>query len=438
MRTQPTEIVRRLESDNSRKFKEEVLEKAVDEGLNEFFEGLNLCLDPLKPFNIKQVPERENEENNQGLSWNQFKNVAWQLINREITGHTATRAVEILANTATKEQWNAWYRRILLKDLNCGVQTKTVNNVCRRKSREDIAIPVFGCMLAHDAAQHNKKLVGRKQVSVKLDGVRAVLYAHGDTVNIYSREGRKFENFGHIEEEIAKANNYNEPIILDGEIMSSTFQDLMKQVHRKENVKANDAVLHLFDMMTYKEWKNGGSQKHQHARSMDVKSWVTHNESVLDHVAYIDWEVVDLDTEEGNDRLKELEKQALNQGYEGLVLKDTNAPYYNKRSHHWLKLKPSIEVTLEVKDVEEGTKRNEGRLGALVCEGKDDGKHIRVNVGSGFSDKQRDEFWQQKDQLPGNLVEVKADGVSQNQDSTYSLRFPRFESFRGFDSGEKL
>ena len=42
--------------------------------------------------------------------------------------------------------------------------------------------------------------------------------------------------------------------------------------------------------------------------------------------------------------------------------------------HAWLKAKPFIEVTLEVVDVEEGTGRNEGRLGAIVCEGIDDRK----------------------------------------------------------------
>jgi DNA ligase-1 len=36
------------------------------------------------------------------------------------------------------------------------------------------------------------------------------------------------------------------------------------------------------------------------------------------------------------------------------------------------------------------------------------------------------------------IAEVQADAVTQNQDGTYSLRFPRFKSFRGFEPGEKL
>jgi DNA ligase 1 len=79
-----------------------------------------------------------------------------------------------------------------------------------------------------------------------------------------------------------------------------------------------------------------------------------------------------------------------------------------------------------------------GRLGAFVCSGQDDGKQITVNVGSGFSDDNRIEFWASRDSLVGQVVEVRADAITQNQDGTYSLRFPRFLRFRGFIKGEKI
>jgi len=101
-----------------------------------------------------------------------------------------------------------------------------------------------------------------------------------------------------------------------------------------------------------------------------------------------------------------------------------------------LKAKPFIEVTLEVMNVEIGTGRNEGRLGAFVCAGNDDGKDIKVNCGSGFSDSQRDSFWTDRSSIVGQLVEVRADAITQNQDGTYSLRFPRFKTFREY-KGEK-
>jgi DNA ligase-1 len=120
------------------------------------------------------------------------------------------------------------------------------------------------------------------------------------------------------------------------------------------------------------------------------------------------------------------------------MIKDPEAVYQTKRSVAWLKQKPFIEVSLEVTDVEEGTGKNAGRTGALVCTGQDDGKQITVNVGSGLSDALRDSIWSDRASVVGQIVEVRADAVTQNQDGTYSLRFPRFMRFRGFEPGEKL
>jgi DNA ligase-1 len=121
------------------------------------------------------------------------------------------------------------------------------------------------------------------------------------------------------------------------------------------------------------------------------------------------------------------------------MIKDVDAPYECKRTHAWLKAKPFIEITLKVVDVEEGTGRNEGRLGAVIVEGEDDGYNYRLNCGSGFTDAQRDEYWAERDSLIGQLVEIRADARTKSQDSdTYSLRFPRFKTFRGFEVGEKV
>ena len=122
------------------------------------------------------------------------------------------------------------------------------------------------------------------------------------------------------------------------------------------------------------------------------------------------------------------------------MIKDEHAPYECKRSHFMLKAKPFIEVSLEIKDTEEGTGRNAGKLGALICEGKDDDKFIKVNVGSGLTDDNRDTFWNDRDSLVGQIVEIRADAITQNQDTEneWSLRFPRFLRFRGFEVGEKV
>jgi DNA ligase-1 len=106
-----------------------------------------------------------------------------------------------------------------------------------------------------------------------------------------------------------------------------------------------------------------------------------------------------------------------------------------------LKLKPFIEVSLTVVAVEEGSAgtKNQNNLGALVCEGEDNGKFIRVNVGSGYSDELRSDLWANKEQVVGQVVEVRADAATKSQDGEHwSLRFPRFLRFRGFEAGEKI
>jgi DNA ligase-1 len=436
MRTQPQTIIEKLEADNSRLAKEALLLEAMDEGLPEFFEGLTMALDPLVTFGVKQVPERSDVLTGQGLAWSVFKELAEKLQNRELTGHAARDAIELAMGVATTEQWNGWYRRILIKDLRCGVSEKTVNKVAPG------TVPVFTCPLAHDSAKHEKKMVGQKQIEIKLDGVRVITIIRGNKVEMFSRNGKQFHNFGHIIaeiEEVLKTKPAPYDLVLDGEVMSANFQDLMKQVHRKDGKQSDDAVLHLFDMCPLADFQKGIWDKPQSFRSQAVTAWVEQNTSVLKHVQALDWEDVDLSTPEGQERFVELNKAAVDGGYEGVMIKDTNAPYECKRTHSWLKAKPFIEITLNVVDVEEGTGRNEGRLGAIIVEGEDDGYNYRLNCGSGFTDAQRDQFWAERSNLIGQLVEIRADARTKSQDSeTYSLRFPRFKTFRGFEAGEKI
>jgi len=439
MRTQPQDIIARLEADNSRLAKEQVILEAMEEGLDEFFEGVRMALDPLVTFGVKQVPERTDVLTGQGLIWRDFKVLADQLINRELTGHAARDAIELAMSVATVDQWNGFYRRILIKDLRCGCSEKTVNKIAKKFPQ--YAIPVFTCSLAHDSLKHEKKMTGKKQIEVKLDGVRVLAVVKNSKVELFSRNGKQFHNFGHIIAEIEKVVERSPApmdLVLDGEVMSANFQDLMKQVHRKDNVEANDAVLHVFDFIPLDKFLAGGWEKEQYLRSQMVKYWVEENKDLLQHVQALDWEDVDLDTQEGQERFVALNKAAVDGGYEGVMIKNKFAPYECKRTHAWLKAKPFIEVTLEVKDVEEGTGRNEGRLGALVCAGEDDGRMVQVNCGSGFSDSDRDSFWNSRSSLIGQLVEVRADAITKNQDGTYSLRFPRFKTFRGFEPGEKV
>jgi DNA ligase-1 len=418
--------------------KEAIVLAQAEAGNDVFFEGLNLAYNAMVTFGLKQIPEKTDEDG-PGLDWASFNAVALRLRNRDLTGNDARDTVATLSKQATQQEWNGWYRRILIKDMRAGFSETTVNKIVEKKWPQ-YAIPVFSCQLAHDSANHEGKVSGKKIIEVKLDGVRVItiVYPSG-RVDQFSRNGKELVNFPHVKEQLAKvAQGFTEPMVLDGEIMSGTFQDLMKQIHRKSSAKANDAVLNLFDALPLREFELGESATTQEQRSEWLKTWFSANESALPNVTVVAQETVDLDTEAGQARYKEINALAIAGGYEGIMLKDANAGYKCKRSVAWLKLKPFIEVSLTVTAVEEGTGKNVGRLGALVCEGTDDGRDIVVNVGSGFSDNDREAYWTARDEVVSKVVEVRADAITQNQDGTYSLRFPRFLTFRGFANGEKL
>jgi DNA ligase-1 len=439
VRTQPEVIIQRLEADNSRLAKEAILAEAMEEGLDEFFHGLRLGLDKLVSFGVKQVPVKELDEG-QGLAWVPFLELADALYRRTLTGHDARDAIELAMSVATKAQWNDWYRRILIKDMRAGFGEKSVNTVAKKAKRPEYAVPVFECMLAHDGANHDSKITGKKLLEEKLDGVRCltVVDYESRTVQMYTRNGKELNNFPHIVKAFEdNLDNFARSTVFDGEVMSSSFQALMTQVHRKSDVKSDDAVLHLFDVIPLVEFKQGKSVMGQRRRSQFLNNFAN---IFADSgcIAIVPQKEVDLDTFDGTIEFQDFNKAALEAGKEGIMIKDVDAKYECKRSTSWLKQKPFIEVSLTVNAVEEGTGRNVGKLGALVCEGIDAGKTIKVNVGSGFSDAQRAEFWADTAALNGQVVEVRADAVTQNQDGTYSLRFPRFLHFRGFKAGEKL
>ena len=438
MRTQPEVVIQSLAADNSRLAKEEILKQAAEEGLTEFFDGVRMALDNLYTFGIKQVPEKI-EDGGQGLSWPNFLQLAEALYRRELTGHAARDAIELAMGVATRDQWNYFFKLILQKDLRCGVSEKTVNKVLK-KFKDIASVPVFECMLAHDGANHESKITGKKLVEPKLDGVRCltVIDYENQTVTQYTRNGKVLENFTHITDYLSQyINEFGRSMILDGEVVSHTFQDLMKQVHRKDNVQAGDARLVLFDCLPLVEFKQGISVMGLRRRREFLKNWqnIFADSGFIEIVSQREF---DLDVLTDEIEFKDYNQEMVEAGYEGIMIKDPNSKYECKRSTAWLKQKPFIEVSLTVTGYEEGTGRNQSRLGALICEGEDDGKTICVNCGSGFSDDDRTELWTGRDSLVGQVVEVRADAVTQNQDGTYSLRFPRFKTFRGFKKGEKI
>ena len=127
---EPYTIIQELESDNSRLFKEGVIAREMEAGNDEFFEGLKIALDKLYVFNVQKVDTLD--EDGPGLDRESFWDLQHQLNHRIVTGNSARDLITERMKQATCEQWNDWYRRILIKDLRCGVSEKTINNVAKK------------------------------------------------------------------------------------------------------------------------------------------------------------------------------------------------------------------------------------------------------------------------------------------------------------------
>ena len=188
--SEPWEIIKILESDNSRLFKEKIIAENLQS--KQFQNGLKMCLDPLVTFGVKQIPSCEYKKGD--LKWEDFQKNADKLINRTKTGHAARDLIQDLVDQSHQDQWDNWYRRILIKDLRCGVSEKTVNNVAKKLDL-DFKVPVFKCMLAHDGAKHPKKIKGNCFVEYKYDGVRVIAIVKNGSTTLYSRNGKIFNNF---------------------------------------------------------------------------------------------------------------------------------------------------------------------------------------------------------------------------------------------------
>jgi len=436
-----------LNESNSRLHKEETLRQALamavlgDAAAKNFLTLTRATYNPFVTFGVRQVPDTLAVTGDN--PWAEFINMLELLSNRKLTGHAARDAIIAMSNRFDSDEWNTFCAPVLRKYLRAGISDKTVNKIVKKTEYE---IPVFGCQLA-TSCDDRPEMKGEKRLEPKLDGVRTLIMVIPSdsevTVVSYSRNGKIYENFGHIETQIRdnwsnlvracagvdQGRSLIDGFVLDGEVISASFNELMKHARRKGQGDAVDSVFTVFDILPLSSFREGhwNAQLRKRIALLDNMRPVI---SRMPNVELLPHLMVDLDTAAGRDQFHRYCHDQVAAGFEGVMIKNMEAPYECRRSTDWMKYKPVLTVDLEVIDVEEGTGKNVGRLGALVCHGTDHGKTISVNCGSGFSDAQRDEFWANRDIVVGQTVEILCDVISQNQDGTYSLRFPRFVRFR--------
>lgn len=410
------DLLDKIEATTKRNEKIELLKSSEELGIDGILkELLNYAYNPYKKYNIVEFGEVEPLPHKEPTitSYTRFLEHLDLLEKRILTGGEALSTINTFFNKLNEREIK-WYSRVLKKDLKAGITSTTINKVFPG------LIPVFECMLAKSWDKVKRK---PKEVMVdgKLDGYRALAFVDNGKVELFTRNGKEIIGFKDVEDELRELPS---GMVYDGELIGKDeeFTDMQKLVFNKK-VSEKAGTLVIFDLIPIEEFKKGKSEKTLRERKEDLKHlYETKNFQHIDFLCRT--AIIDVENEwEEVERLYENYTEA---GYEGIMIKDANSVYECKRSSAWTKWKPFDFIDLEVIGSVEGTGKFEGKLGALIV----DFEGYEVEVGSGFTDSQREELWEKRNELVGKIIEIQYQDITSNDKGTKSLRFPTFKQFR--------
>ena len=361
-----------------------------------------------------------------------------QLKNRNISGSEAKDKLSKFLKSYPQMQ--KFLFACLNKKSSTGLNRTTINKVIPN------FIEIFSTALGHPYDSKRVNLDNETWYwSRKLDGVRGVIFLDLDnqTTSSYSREGNKFNTLSKLELELL--NHFNSlnikgswvldgEITLDTSIKSDDFSGIMKQISRKDHTISNP-LYWIFDLLTLDEFKSKTSnrtflERLNYLRSLFPRE-AFRNNSITKSRIVKQYKIKDL-----SEILLECSK-AKSKGQEGIIIrKDTI--YKGKRSYDILKVKKFFEVESRVVGVTHSTKgilnsntgliEDRNIIKALIISYKGNDVH----VGSGLTDKQRLEWFDNPQQIIGNEITIQYhEETKDSKTGNVSLRFPTFKYDHG-------
>lgn len=432
--------------ESSTKAKQEILSKNQD---NEVLRTLLFsAYNPFLQYNLKKIPISMSSCNGTEINdtvYDEFLKLLVKLSKREVTGNQAVEEVSSFLEKCSAPEY-AWYTRVIQKDLKIGLADKGIN-----KAIKDL-IPVYEVLLADkipadglnlDTPKVLKMLPDRMVTQYKIDGYRLNIHVTEDGVTIRTRNGKVVEGYSDLENEAL--NKLPKGFVYDGEIVApellnwiaensknessevianrDLFSEVMSHAFSKEENK--QGVFNLFDMIPVNEWQTQKTALTYEDRLKNIENLIKPLE--LKHITIVPTSRVYLKS--NPDDLKEIVDQFhyfLSIGWEGLMIKNLDAPYEFKRSKSLLKMKLMDTIDLVVQDVFEGLGKYENKLGGVIVEYK--GNEVRV--GSGWTDEQRELYWKDPNSIIGKTIEIAYQAESQNKQGGKSLSFPVIKRVR--------
>ena len=321
---------------------------------------------------------------------------------------------------AQPEEYREFYFQMVTKKFRLGIDVKGVNKAIPN------LIPTWEVQQAYPLADKNEPKDGEWfALSQKLNGNNNGVL-DGKCI---SRQGKEFTGMEHIIADINKLSFEN--MFFNGELIRKNEDNLPDD----ENFQIGTGVINsddtdktcikfvIYEMLPKSEFLSGESKLTYKQRR---KTYLDPLAEEISALGLENIEVVPL-VYEGTDKSKiqELLDKADNDGWEGLMLnKDTK--WKNKRNNGILKVKSFLHADLLCTDVIEGDGKYKGTLGLIKC----DYKGFELGVGSGFTDSQRDYYWNHRDEIVGKIVQIKYKGETKNKQGGLSVQFPIFEIIR--------
>lgn len=417
-------ILSQIESTSARTEKENILKANKDNTLLK--KTLEYTLNPYKVFNVGSKTFSDRFKMNEQTKFNSIFELMDWLLERNASDETKHEVNKFIFSQDEKDR--DWYKRMLLKDLRVGITEKTVNKCIPN------LIPSFDVMLAKKYEDYEHKINDEFVVTLKLDGVRVAILKENGTIQMFSRQGKPFEDFNELLEEIKLL---PDNMVYDGELLlrndknldsASLYRATMKEVS-KDGEKRNVELL-LFDIIPINEFKAGKSKKKYLARRDELEQTLSQIDLKLVKTVPVLYRGKD------KNEIYPLLNKVTEDGYEGLML-NRNMEYYCKRTDAILKIKKFNVCDALCLDVIEGTGKNEGRLGSILIEFEHEGNKYTCHVGSGFSDHEREKYFNSPELIKGKIVEIGYFELSRNQnDDGYSMRFPTWKGRIRHDKDE--
>ena len=244
---------------------------------------------------------------------------------------------------------------------------------------------------------------------------------------LFTRKGKQIIGFeSTIEKDCKNFCKRTHTGAVDGELFSTTipFEKIQGAVMRNKNIKPEEKEqisFNVFALLLNFDNRIIFDTTKKMVDTMDKAFTGRFEYKYLNRV---------VQTEITIDQIDALHDNFVEQGYEGIMLRDVKKSYSFKRDNAILKFKKFKEDDFKIVDIFEGEGKYSGMLGGFVVKGKVDGKTIKSSVGSGFSDAQRKEYWDTlfpaKTKVIGKLAEIKYQGLTPDG----SLRFPVFNHMK--------